>query len=99
MKPLFYKVFTKADYVQVISTYLGKWARDMGYQGELKVVPNAVDTEHFSQVYPSAELEALKIKLGKGENDKFVINYNKWFNIYGVKFYIYRRDIIKFAPF
>ncbi len=77
LKPLFYKVFTKADYVQVISTYLGKWAHDMGYQGELKVVPNAVDTAHFSQVYPPAELAELKKKLGKGENDKFVITASR----------------------
>jgi glycosyltransferase involved in cell wall biosynthesis len=77
LKPLFYKVFTKADYIQVISTYLGKWARDMGYQGELKVVPNAVDTAHFSQVYLPSELADLKKKLGKGENDKFVITTSR----------------------
>ena len=77
LRPLFHKVFTKADFVQVISTYLGKWARDMGYQGELKVVPNAVDAAHFSQVYSQAELEELKKKLGKDENDKFVITTSR----------------------
>jgi glycosyltransferase involved in cell wall biosynthesis len=77
LKPLFYKVFTKADYVQVISTYLGKWARTMGYHGKLAVVPNGVNASQFSQSYPEQELLELKNKLGKKENDKFVITTSR----------------------
>lgn len=40
--------FRHAAAVQVISTYLAKWATRMGYRGDVAVVPNGVDTAHFS---------------------------------------------------
>ena len=58
--PLFSRIFTKANMIQVISTYLGKWARDMGFKGPLELVPNAVNTAHFSQEYSKEELSELK---------------------------------------
>lgn len=45
---LFKKIFTKADFVQVISNYLGDWARDMGCK-TIEVIPNAVDTKIFTK--------------------------------------------------
>src|SRR3989344_2365398 len=36
-----------ANHVQVISTYLGKLARDFGYKGHISVVPNGVDAQKF----------------------------------------------------
>ena len=44
---LFKKVFTKADCIQVISNYLASWAIDMGYKGEIEVVPNGADIKRF----------------------------------------------------
>lgn len=75
--PLFKRAFTKADFVQTISTFLANWARKMGYQGPLEVVPNAVNTKHFSQTYPQEELYALKQKLGKSSNDIFIITTSR----------------------
>jgi glycosyltransferase involved in cell wall biosynthesis len=46
--PLFVRAFTSADVVQVISTYLGEWARRRGFAGPLEVVPNGVDIELFA---------------------------------------------------
>lgn len=74
LKPLFYKVFTKADYIQCISTYLANWARKMGYQGELKVVPNAVDIKVFTQQFTEEELKKIKNELGKKEDDIFLVH-------------------------
>ena len=71
--PLFARAFTKADMIQVISTFLGKWARDMGFKGRMAIVPNAVNTKHFSQDYKKEDIEALKQKLGKKEGDIFLI--------------------------
>jgi len=45
--PLFKKIFTKADKIQVISTYLGGWAKEMGGKN-IKVVPNGVDLKKFN---------------------------------------------------
>ena len=75
--PLFVRIFTKADVMQTLSTYLAKWARDMGFDGPLEIVPNAVDTVHFAQNYSEAELNELKNKLGKQTNDKFIITTSR----------------------
>ncbi len=75
--PLFVRGFKKADMVQAISTFLSRWARDMGFSGKMEIIPNAVNTSHFSQSYPEAELTALKEKLGKKDGDVFVITTSR----------------------
>lgn len=44
--PLFRKIFTKADIIQVISNYLGEWAKEMGGKN-IEVVPNGFDSSLF----------------------------------------------------
>lgn len=46
--PLFVRGFKKADIVQAISTFLGKWARTRGFKGQLEIIPNAVNTKKFA---------------------------------------------------
>jgi glycosyltransferase involved in cell wall biosynthesis len=75
--PLFVRGFTKADFVQAISNYLGNWARDMGFEGPLEVIQNAVDVKHFSREYTDSELQALKQKLGKNKDDVFLITTSR----------------------
>ncbi len=74
---LFVRAFTSADVVQVISTFLGKWAKRMGYAGDPVVIPNAVNIAHFSQVYPKEDIDALGVKLGKKEGDVFLITTSR----------------------
>ncbi len=45
-KPLFRRVFKKADCVQAISNYLAEWAKEMGAKAPIEVVPNGVDLRH-----------------------------------------------------
>ena len=75
--PLFKRAFTKADFVQTISTFLAQWARRMGYVGPLEVVPNAVNTKHFSQEYKLGELTKLERKLGKQHDDIYLITTSR----------------------
>jgi len=75
--PLFKRGFTKADIIQPISTFLGKWARDMDFKGQIQIVPNAVNTAHFSQEFLQTELETLKKELGKKENEKYIITTSR----------------------
>lgn len=75
--PLFSRAFTSADRMSVISTFLGKWARRRGFTGEVVLVPNAVNAKHFAQHYPAEELQALKEKLGKKEDDVFIITTSR----------------------
>jgi len=67
--PLFVRGFTKADFMQTISTFLARWGRKMGFGGPLEVIPNAVDIKRFSHEYPQSELDVLKSELGKKEGN------------------------------
>ena len=93
--PLFKRAFAKADFVQTISTFLANWARKMGYQGPLEVVPNAVNIKHFSQQYPQTELDTLKKKLGKKEGDVFIITTSRLVSKNGIADVI---ESLKFLP-
>lgn len=75
--PLFRRAFTNADMIQAISTFLGTWARDMGFRGVLETIPNAVNTKHFAHVYSDDELRSLKEKLGKKDGDVFMITTSR----------------------
>jgi glycosyltransferase involved in cell wall biosynthesis len=75
--PLFIRGFTKADMIQAISTFLFKWAREMGFKGPAEIVPNAVDISHFSKEYAPGILFALKKRLGKKDEDIFLITTSR----------------------
>lgn len=75
--PLFTRVFTKADMAVTTSSYLERFVRSMGYKGPLTIVPNGVDTERFSQAYPSEDLRSLEQKLGKKEGDVYLITTSR----------------------
>jgi len=49
-RPLLSVGFKNASAVQAISTYLAQWAKKMGYQGEVAIIPNGVDVTRFSNV-------------------------------------------------
>jgi glycosyltransferase involved in cell wall biosynthesis len=46
--PLFRRAFTTATRIQAISTYLADWARRMGATCPIEIIPNGVNTAHFS---------------------------------------------------
>jgi len=51
--PLFKRIFTKADKIQAISTFLASWAKGIGYEGDVEIIPNGVDIEKFKNVQHS----------------------------------------------
>ena len=75
--PFFKMMFTRANHIQAISNYLANWARDMGAKCPITVVPNAVDFDLFSKDISNDEAVALKMKLGKKENDIFLITTSR----------------------
>lgn len=54
LEPLFKKIFIRADKIQAISTFLAKWAKEMGYRGEVEVIPNGVNAKKFENLNPKA---------------------------------------------
>ena len=77
VKPLFKKIFLSANIIQAISVYLGDWAKDMGFRGQIEIIPNAVDTKKFSREFSQNELNELKLKLNKKESDVFLITTSR----------------------
>lgn len=75
--PFFKYAFTSADRVQVISIFLGAWAKRMGYMGDPIVIPNGVNTVAFSKEVPASEIVALKKELKKTEGDIFLITASR----------------------
>lgn len=75
--PLFQRIFIRANVVQVISHYLGAWARNMSFTGTLEVIPNGVDITHFTQETSKTELEERKSKLQKKPGDIFLITTSR----------------------
>lgn len=77
VQPFFTRAFTTANKIQVISTFLGKWAKRMGYSGEPVLIPNAVNTKHFTQTYAPEVLDSIKKKIQKKEGDIFMITTSR----------------------
>lgn len=75
--PLFVRLFTKADLIHAPSTYLGNFARSMGYKGDIEIIPNALDIEDFMRECPQSEIDAIKKKLGKKPNSVFLITTSR----------------------
>ncbi|MFH1551667.1 MAG: glycosyltransferase [bacterium] len=62
LRPLFYKIFQKADFIQAISFFLKNWAKKMGAKSLIKVVPNGVDINDFKKKNQS-EIQNIKNRL------------------------------------
>lgn len=77
VRPIFKMIFTKADFIQVISQHLASWALAMGYHGRLEVVPNGVAIKLFSQSFSSSQLDKLKNTVGKKQHDRLIITTSR----------------------
>ncbi len=75
--PLFKRAFTTADTVQVISTFLGKWATRMGSRRTPVLVPNAVNTTHFAQQVSADAITQMKAELHKKEGEVFLVTTSR----------------------
>lgn len=91
--PLFKAGFVRADMVQAISNYLAAWATRMGFAGEPVLVPNAVNTAHFTQQFSDDELREVRRGWGVSENDVLLVTTSRLVPKNAVD------DVIKALPF
>lgn len=77
VKPLFTRVFTKADYAVTTSSYLERFVRGMGYAGPLSIVPNGVDAERFSRVFSEGEVMKMQEKIGKKQGEVYLVTTSR----------------------
>lgn len=75
--PLYRMVFSRANFVQAISSYLDAFARSMGFTGKSEIVPNGVAIRHFSQIFNKKTTESMKRMLGKKEGDVLIITTSR----------------------
>ncbi len=73
----FDEAFLRADAIQVISTFLGRWAKRKGFLGEPILVPNAVNTSHFTQTYGVDELRQVRQDLGLNASDVALVTTSR----------------------
>jgi len=77
IKPWHLLVFKKADYITVISSYLKKRAKKNKANCKIEIIPNAVEVDNFFQKYSEDELNNLKLKLNKSQEDKYLITTSR----------------------
>lgn len=90
--PLFALSFKRVDVIQVISHYLGDFARNMGFRGPLEIIPNAVDVQHFTRTYTEEEIAKTRKALGTRDDDTFLVTTSRLVHKNGID------DVIRALP-
>ncbi len=95
MRPMwgfFRQGFTSADALQPISTFLQKWGERMGFSGKSKVIPNGVNISRFTHDYSPQDIVSMKERLGKKEEDVFIVTTSRLVHKNGID------DVIRALP-
>ena len=74
---LFKKIFTCADYIQVISAFLADWSRSMGATCPIEVIANGVDFSHFTNPITPEKRKEIRNKLGFSDSDKVLVTASR----------------------
>ncbi|MDO8667567.1 MAG: glycosyltransferase family 4 protein [bacterium] len=77
IRPWHLLVFKRADYITAISADLKNRAASNGVKATMEIIPNGVDIKRFIQEYKTENLSALKSRLGKLADDKFIITSSR----------------------
>lgn len=74
---LYKRIYLKANRIKVISRFIEREVRGIGYQKEIDVIPNAVDVAKFSSFIQTQDLEHLKEKYEKKLGDVFLFTASR----------------------
>jgi glycosyltransferase involved in cell wall biosynthesis len=75
--PLYKKIYTSADMIKVIGTFLALQVREIGYAGTLEIIPNGVDFKRFSEPVAAMRLNDLKARFDKKPGDVFLFTASR----------------------
>lgn len=76
--PLYKMIFSKADKVQAISSFLADHAKNMGQKNKIKIIPNAVDIKEFTKEFTQTELKAVRSGFGVQDDEKLLIHTGRY---------------------
>jgi len=76
--PMFKRIFTTADGLQAISTFLLRWGERMGFRGKVKaIIPNGVVADRFSGELDGETRKAVRSGWGIGETEIALITTSR----------------------
>lgn len=75
--PLYRQVYGMADRIKVISHFIEREVRTIGYAKEIIVIPNGVDVAKFSASPPLEKAAELKARFGKQAGDTFLFTASR----------------------
>lgn len=76
-KPLFRRIFERADAIQAISRFLAQWGTEMGFRGTPIVIPNGVDLARFSSKITPEERQRIRQQFGFAEMDVVLVTVSR----------------------
>ncbi|MBL1434044.1 glycosyltransferase family 4 protein [Candidatus Wolfebacteria bacterium] len=74
---LFTQAFTRADYLQAISTFLMNWGKSMGFSGEAVLIPNGVDIARFTSEVSREHIAQVCKNIGKKDGEVWLITTSR----------------------
>lgn len=89
---LYRQIYLRADRIKVISRFIERLVREIGYKGAVEVIPNAVDTRAFSAPVSEETKQALKAQFSKSLGDVFLFTASRLVLSRGVE------DVIRALP-
>lgn len=94
-QPLYRQVYTKADKITAISRWLAIRARRYGYKGEIAIIPNGVDVEHFGGAMQKSERNFIRSSWGVAEKAFVIVTASRLVFKNGVDIII---ESLKYLP-
>jgi glycosyltransferase involved in cell wall biosynthesis len=76
--PLVRYAFRHARAVQAISTFLADWARELGFPGDVLVIPNGVSAEMFAAPVPEIVRREIATLVGKRSGELWLIHTGRY---------------------
>lgn len=74
----FNQIFTSADGLEAISSYLLHWGEQMGFRGKVKeIVPNGVDVSRFTNQYSDEEIQETRKNFGFEKNAHILVTASR----------------------
>jgi glycosyltransferase involved in cell wall biosynthesis len=77
LRPIFNKIFQRANEIQAISRFLSEWGIAMGFKGNPVVIPNGVDLSRFTVRITPDDRQTIRKGFGFAETDIVLVTASR----------------------